>query len=66
MRAPPRSTSIVERLAGAGADDALHVGEVSIFVPLIDNDQVAGLEARGLRGAAGCTVSTRAARACLP
>ena len=42
--APPRSTSNVERLAGAGADDALHVGEALDRAAVDRDDRSPGLK----------------------
>ena len=50
---PPRSTTIVERLAGADADDALHVGETVDLAAVDRQHQIARLEAGGRGGAAG-------------
>src|ERR1039458_9927604 len=41
----------IERLAGADADDALHVGEIVDFLAIDRHHQVARHEAGGLRGA---------------
>ena len=43
---PPRSISNVERAAGAGADDPLHVGEALDLAAVDGEHDVAGLEAR--------------------
>ena len=50
---PPRSTTMVERLAGADADDALHVGEAADRAAVDRQHDVAGLEPGRRGGAVG-------------
>jgi aryl-alcohol dehydrogenase-like predicted oxidoreductase len=53
MMQNPEYARDFERLASAGGHQALHVREGVDRLAVDRNDQVAGLEARGLRGAAG-------------
>ena len=56
----------IEVLAGAFADDSLHVGKIFDRLAVNGDHDIAFLKSGGGGGAAACTESTRALMDCLP